>query len=119
MQLIVGGVEKISGGAAGATDIYGKTLAGANNTFFNGNDLPRGLYTPWAATGSFDTGDQWITVTVPYSNFIYGSDGTISGGSLTAEDFTSLTIFVWSGGNKGTECKPIMKIDNIRAVPNK
>lgn len=119
MQLIVAGVDKVTDGAAGATDIYGNTLAGANNTFFNGNDLPRGLYTPWAATGSFDTGDQWITVTVPYSNFIYGADGTISGGSLTAEDFTSLTIFVWSGGNKGTECKPILKIDNIRAVPNK
>lgn len=118
MQLICGGVDKITGGAAGATDIDGNTLAGANNTFFNGNSLPRGLYTPWASTGSFDTGDEWITVTVPYANFIYGADGSIATGSLTADDFTSLTIFVWSGGNKGTECHPVIKIDNIRAVPN-
>ena len=119
MQLIVGGVDKISGGAANATDIDGNTLAGANNTWFNGNSMPRGLYTPWAATGSFDTGDEWITVTIPYANFIYGADGTVASGSLSASDFTSLTIFVWSGGLKGTECNPVIKIDNIRAVPNK
>jgi hypothetical protein len=118
MQLIVGGVTKISGSGAGE-DIYGNNVAGANNTFFNGNELPRGLYTPWVSTGSFDTGDEWITVSVPYANFKYGSDGTAATGSLSAEDFTSLTIFVWSGGNKGTECNPVIKIDNIRAVPVK
>ena len=118
MQLIVGGVEKISGSSAGE-DIYGNNVAGANNTFFNGNELPRGLYTPWVSTGSFDTGDEWITVSVPYANFKYGSDGTAATGALSAEDFTSLTIFVWSGGNMGTECNPVIKIDNIRAVPVK
>ena len=118
MQLIVGGVTKISGSSAGE-DIYGNNVAGANNTFFNGNELPRGLYTPWVSTGSFDTGDEWITVSVPYANFKYGSDGTAATGALSAEDFTSLTIFVWSGGNMGTECNPVIKIDNIRAVPVK
>lgn len=119
MQLIVGGVEKITGAAAGITDIDGKTTAGANNTYFNNDELPRGLYTPWVTTGSFDTNDEWITVTVPYSNFIYGASGVPATGKLTASDFTSLTIFVWSGGNKGTECHPVIKIDNIRAVPVK
>ena len=119
MQLIVGGVEKVSYSGAGVTDIDGKTLAGCNNTYFSNNELPRGLYTPWYPSGSFDTGDEWVTVTTPYSNFIYGSDGTVATGSLTAEDFTSLTIFVWSGGYTGTECHPVIKIDNIRAVPNK
>ena len=119
MQLIVGGVDKITGGAAGAVDIDGNTLAGANNTFFNGNSLPRGLYTPWVTTGTFDTADEWITVTIPYANFIYGSDGSSATGALSASDFTSLTIFVWSGGNKGTDCQPVIKIDNIRAVSNK
>ena len=119
MQLIVGGVDKISTGNAGAKDIDGNTLAGCNNTYFNNNELPRGLYTPWVATGSFDTGDEWITVTVPYANFKYGFDGSAASGSLSAADFTSLTIFVVSGGNKGTECNPVIKIDNIRAVPVK
>ena len=118
MQLIMAGVDKISGSSAG-TDIYGNTVAGANNTFFNSNVHPRGLYTPWASTGSFDTGDEWITVTVPFANFKYGADGSAASGSLSEKDFTSLTIFVWSGGNKGTECNPVIKIDNIRAVPVK
>ena len=92
-------------------------MAGANNTYFNNDELPRGLYTPWVTTGSFDTNDEWITVTVPYANFIYGASGVPAQGKLSASDFTSLTIFVWSGGNKGTECHPVIKIDNIRAVP--
>ena len=118
MQLIVGGVDKITGGANGP-DIYGNTAAGANNTWFNGDSLPRGLYAPWVATGSYDTGDEWITVTVPYTSFIYGASGTVATGKLTADDFSSLTIFVWSGGTVGTDCQPVIKIDNIRAVPNK
>lgn len=118
MQLIVGGLDKISGSGAGL-DVYGNTVPGANNKFFNNNDLPRGLYTPWVATGSFDTADEWITVTVPYANFKYGFDGSAASGSLSAADFTSLTIFVVSGGNKGTECNPVIKLDNIRAVPVK
>ena len=119
MQLIVAGVDKVTDGAADAIDIDGNVTAGANNVFFNGNSLPRGLYTPWYPSGSFDTGDEWITVTIPYANFLYGSDGTMATGELTADDFTSLTIFVWSGGYTGTECHPVIKIDNIRAVPNK
>jgi hypothetical protein len=119
MQLIVGGVEKISYGAAGAKDLDGKTLAGCNNTYFNTDELPRGLYSPWTASGSFDTADEWVTVTVPYANFSYGFSGGAATGSLNAEDFTSLTIFVVEGGVTGTECQPVIKIDNIRAVPLK
>ena len=130
MQLLVGGVDKVSTNNAGVLDIYGNVLAGCNNTYFNNLTMPRGIYAPWYATGSFDTADEWLTVTLPYSEFIYGRDGNpVTGGyELTPEDFTSLGIFVFSGGidddNKGlyqngTECSPIIKIDNVRAVPNK
>jgi len=119
MQVIVGGVDKISQGDAGVKDIDGNTLAGCNNTYFNNDELPRGIYRPWEATGSYDTADEWITVTVPISEFKYGFSGGAATGSLNAKDFSSLTIFVVSGGIKGKECNPVIKIDNIRAVPNK
>ena len=95
-----------------------------NNTFVHssasdaaGLDLCRGLYRPWEATGSFDTGDKWITVTVPFSEFIYNSDGTPGKVPLQKpEDFASFVIWPWSGGVNGTECTPIFRIDNLRAV---
>ena len=121
MQIIVGGVDKISQGSSDpkVKDIYGNTLAGCNNTYFNNDELPRGIYRPWEATGSFDTADEWITVTVPINEFKYGFSGGAASGTLTSSDFTSLVIFVVSGGITGTECNPVIKIDNIRAVPNK
>lgn len=119
MQFIVGGVTKISMGNAGVKDIYGNELAGCNNTYFNNDELPRGIYRPWEASGSFDTADEWITVTLPISEFKYGMSGGAATGSLNSSDFSSLIIFVVGGGIKGTECTPIIKIDNVRAVPNK
>ena len=98
-----------------------------NNTFVHasasdpkGLDLCRGLYRPWETTGSFDTGDQWITVTVPFSEFKYNADGTEGKVPLAKpEDFATFVIWPWSGGLNGTECTPIFRIDNLRAVPVK
>ena len=119
MQVIVGGVDKISQGDAGVKAAAGVVSAGKANTYFHSDELPRGIYRPWEATGSYDTADEWITVTVPISEFKYGFSGGAATGSLNAKDFSSLTIFVVSGGIKGKECNPVIKIDNIRAVPNK
>ena len=97
-----------------------------NNTFLHtsstdgGLDLCRGLYRPWETTGSFDTGDKWITVTVPFSEFTYNADGTSGAVPLAKpEDFASFVIWPWSGGVIGTECTPVFRIDNLRAVPAK
>lgn len=125
MQIIFAGVDKVSYGATGVSDIYGNTLGGCNNTYFRtktdgGYDLPRALYRPWTETGSYDTGGKWVTVSLPIkSAFTYNFDGTSVNPSFTPEDFASLTIFVVSGGVNGTECHPVIKIDNIRVVPNK
>lgn len=119
LQICMAGVDKVSFGGAG-TDIDGNTVAGANNTYMTSNDNPRALYRPWTATGSYDTGGKWITVTIPFSEFTYGWDGNPSSGTLSASSFTSLWMFLCQGGEPlGTECTPIIKVDNIRAVPYK
>ena len=121
MQIIFSGVDLVSNGNAEATDIYGNKLGGCNNTYFHDDaiSLPRALYRPWTSTGSFDTGDKWITVSMPIaSQFIYYWDGSAASGSLNAESFANLELFVSAGGVAGTDCTPIMKIDNIRVVPN-
>ena len=92
------------------------TNATANNTFFHDVDYPRGLWTPWYQTGSYDTGGKWVTVPLPLSTFKYLEDGTPAGTPLTAENFTGLTLFIWNGVQNGTTCHPIIRIDNIRAV---
>lgn len=134
MQIIFAPTNYVTLGG-GTPDIYGDAVTGANNIFFRCpgqsdwdssdyfskmNPLPRALYRPWTATGSFDTSDQWITVTLPIaSSFVYSFDGSGLPFSLQEKDFASLTIFIVGGGIGGTECNPYIMIDNIRAVPNK
>lgn len=119
MQVIFAGTDLVTYGNGG-TDIYGNAIAGPNNTYFQNDELPRALYRPWTTTGSYHTDDQWVTVSLPISsNFIYGFNGGTATGTLSADDFASLVIFVTGGGVKGTECTPLIKIDNIRAVPNR
>lgn len=119
MQVIFAGTDLVTYGNGG-TDIYGNAIAGPNNTYFQNDELPRALYRPWTTTGSYHTDDQWVTVSLPISsNFIYGFNGGTATGTLSADDFASLVIFVTGGGAEGTECTPLIKIDNIRAVPNR
>lgn len=118
MQVIFAGTDLVTLGNGG-TDIYGNTIAGSNNSFLQTEELPRALYRPWTNTGSYHTNDQWVTVTLPISStFIYGYEGGTATGALSETDFASLMIFVVGGGVEGTECTPVIKIDNIRAVPN-
>jgi len=118
LQLCFAGVDKVTSGAQ-TVDIYGNSVAGANNTYMTSDDNPRALYRPWTSTGSYDTGDKWITVTIPFSEFTYGWTGVVSSGSLSESSFTSFWAFLCQGGENGSECTPIIKIDNIRAVPYK
>jgi hypothetical protein len=96
------------------------SLFTANNTYFHDDSdpLPRAWYAPWTTTGSYDTGDKWVTVTFPISSFVYYWDGTVTSKTISANSFDSLLIFIVNG-QEGTDCTPIIKIDNIRAVPTK
>lgn len=118
MQVIFAGPDKV-------------TQWQANNTFFHEQGkLSRGIYMPWNTTEdkSYDTKGKWVTVTLPISDFNLDWDGN-KFQNLTfssVEDFASLTLFFVNGSYndksvlpKGTACHPIIKIDNIRVVPNK
>ena len=117
MQLIFAPTSMISMGNAG-TDVYGNTVAGCNNTFFQGG-LARGLWRPWTSSEAYHTDGQWVTVSYPLSDCVYDQDGKGASTFLASvEDFASFQMFVWAGGVEGVECTPLIKIDNIRVVKN-
>ena len=84
---------------------------------------------PWQATDDllYHTSGKWLTVTMPLSEFVWDYDGNKLSTGLTSEaDFGSFNIFVIKGAYndksalpEGVDCDPIIKIDNIRVVPNK
>ena len=130
MQICFEGFDKVSLNGTSDSLTGGKPIdgyekvAGPNAFVFNGKDADcgkwgRALYRPWTATGSFDTGDQWITVALPLTSFSFDKDGKATDYVFSSyKDFASFNIFVLGGGITGKECNPIIKIDNIRAVRN-
>lgn len=115
LQIIPASTQVVTLGSAG-TDIYGNPTGGCTNGYISGNECPRALYRPWTTNGgTFDTGDKWITVTIPLaSSFTFGYSGGAPTGKLTEDSWSSLVLFLASGGVAGTECTPVLKIDNIR-----
>jgi len=93
------------------------TYGTAGNGYYSDASFPRGLWMPWTSTGSYDTDDKWITLSMPLSNFNKTFDGQICETSIDKTYFTGLTLFVWNGGIEGTDCTPEFFIDNIRVVP--
>lgn len=122
MQIVFGGVDIISYGAI-STDIYGNQCAGQNNTYMDGSDGwpmgPRVFYQPWESTGSFDTGGKWITVSIPLTDVTKDWNGKDVDSEIKASTFASVWFFICNGGVSYPEasCTPIIKVDNIRAVP--
>lgn len=91
----------------------------ASNSKHSDPTFPRGMWRPWV-DGMYDTGDKWVTVTIPFTEFCYDQKyNKIS----TMEDVSllnGLTIFVLEGSaDGGKECDPWIAIDNIRVVPVK
>jgi hypothetical protein len=87
-----------------------------NNTYFSDDAVPRALWTPWEDTGSYDTGDKWLTISVPLSEFILTSSGTTCATKFDSSCLDGFALFVWSGST-GAACDPVIAIDHIRVVP--
>lgn len=123
MQIAFEGYDRVTI-SGNPIDGYDGKIKGANAHVFNNDEgegsWGRAIYRPWAATGSFHTDDQWITVSIPLSDFAYDYMGSPTNTVPNKPaDFASLTFFVLGGGVNGTSCTPLIKIDNIRAVPNR
>ena len=88
-----------------------------NTDYLYQTETPRGVWVPWEETGSYDTGDQWVTVTLKMSEFNKQLSGVVSETEFTKEKLAGLSIFLRGGGVDGKECEPIICIDNIRVVP--
>lgn len=121
MQIVMAGTDLVTFGNGGIQDIYGNTVAGANNSYMSGNVAPRAFWEPWKDSGSFDTGGKWKTVSIPLTEFTLGWDGNKAESSPSAESFASMWMFICNGGKsyEDASCTPIIRIDNIRAVPYK
>ncbi len=93
------------------------TFANPTNSYFSNKALPRGLWLPWKDTGSYDTGNRWLTVSMKLSDFNKTHEGAKSDNTLNAKGLSGLSFFVWNGGLEGVDCNPVICIDNIRVVP--
>jgi len=93
-----------------------------SNSKHSDTSYPRGMWRPWAdaAGGLYDTGNKWITVTIPFTEFCY--DQKYNKLATSTEDtslLNGLTIFVLEGStDAGKACEPWIALDNIRVVPN-
>ena len=86
------------------------------NAYFSDESVPRGLWTPWQATGSYDTGDKWVTVSIPLSEFTMTHAGTTCATKFDSSCLEGFALFVW-GGYSGADCDPVIAVDHIRVVP--
>lgn len=94
------------------------TYATATNAYYSDTSFPRALWMPWTTSGSYNTNDKWVTVSIPISTFNKTHEGQACEKAIDKNYFTGLTLFVWHGGIVGTECNPEFFIDNIRLVPS-
>ena len=88
-----------------------------NNNYFSDAEFPRAVWEPWKASGSYDTGDKWQTVSIPMTEFNKKSDGTACATKFDDTFFHGLAFFLWGGSAEGKAGTPIIAIDNIRVVP--
>lgn len=93
------------------------TFATAGNAYYGKAELPRGLWMPWKDNGTYNTADKWITVSIKFADFNKKNDGSACSTAFSKSMLTGLTLFVWHGGLAGTDCNPVICIDNIRVVP--
>ncbi|MDR0894254.1 MAG: glycan-binding surface protein [Prevotellaceae bacterium] len=89
----------------------------AENCLWDGaGGHPRAFYAPWQAAGPYVT-DGWETVTIPLTDFKYSNSGAAI--ALTSS-YSNLCIALHNFGAEayagGSECSPVILLDNIRVI---
>lgn len=98
--------------------ILTKNELGGSNSYIWDDDYPRGMWVPWEKTGSYDTGDKWVTVSVPFSEFNKTRYMGSSSQNLSADYFKGLTMIVLNGpASELTNVPLAIAVDNIRICP--
>lgn len=98
--------------------IFSPVKESAGNGHLGDDTTPRGVWTPWRATGGYNTADKWVTVSMPLNSFTLDRYGASSGGSLNPSCFGSFDMLLYNGPELETpEGEILMGIDNIRVVP--
>jgi hypothetical protein len=80
-------------------------------------NYPRGYWYPWKGIDSYVT-DGWETISIPLADCKYDGAGNVVS---VATAYGALGISVHTFGNNedvvGTDCSPVILIDNIRVIP--
>lgn len=88
----------------------------STNGYYGNTSLPRGIWIPWTQSGSYDTADKWVTVSIPLSNFNKTHMGASCDTKFSADLIKGMTLFLYQGGVEGEPSAPEFFIDNIRLV---
>lgn len=95
------------------------SIFGENEYYFSEDDpypYPRAMWVPWNTNGgSYDTGDKWLTVSVPLSEFNKDRYMNPCARKMTKNDFAGLSMIVcWGPFMEETSVPVTMALDNIR-----
>lgn len=86
------------------------------NSYYWDETFPRALWSGYASSGSYDTGGEWTTITIPLTSFTKTHTGEICKTDFSADYLGGLT-FYFMGGPEGVAGTLQMDVDNIRIAP--
>lgn len=89
-----------------------------DNAYVFSDDVPRAMWTPWQATGSYTTGGKWKTITLPLTEFNKTRFLKACPNQIDADWFKGLTFIIcWGPETSLVNTPVVVAIDNIRFAP--
>ncbi|RNC66203.1 glycan-binding surface protein [Proteiniphilum sp. X52] len=82
------------------------------------DSAPRAQWIPWKEAGGAYKTDGWVTVSIPIADFRLSGSGEDL--EKIPTHYGSLNMYIYNRGRTdaaGTDCDPVILIDNVRVVP--